>query len=121
MDFEHEITSFLAKLELVKKWFLIEYSLIFQREKLTKNTMNIAPMLKSCKVQKIKRNLLYETASFKSAAKIYLDLRKKGKTVRSTIDIIIAETAIANGLYLLHNDYDFDIISENINELKIYQ
>ena len=62
-----------------------------------------------------------ETMPYKSAAKVYPDLRKKGKTVRSTIDILIAETAIANELFLLHNDRDFDIMSENRTELKIYK
>ena len=62
-----------------------------------------------------------EKASYKSAAKSYFDLRKKGITVRSTIDILIAETAIANELYLLHNDRDFDVISENRADLRIYK
>ena len=59
--------------------------------------------------------------SYKSAAKIYFDLRRKGKTIRSTIDILIAATAIYNELYLLHNDRDFDIIAEVIPTLKIYR
>jgi predicted nucleic acid-binding protein len=62
-----------------------------------------------------------ETEPYKAAAKLFLDLRNKGKTIRSTIDILIAETAITNGLYLLHNDRDFDVISENITDLKIYE
>jgi len=51
---------------------------------------------------------------------LYFDLRRKGKTIRNTIDILIAETAVINGLYLLHNDRDFDIIAEFIPDLKIY-
>ena len=62
-----------------------------------------------------------ETEPYKAAAKKILDLRKKGKTIRSTLDILIAETAIVNGLYLLHNDHDFDVISENMTDLKIYE
>jgi len=58
---------------------------------------------------------------YASSAKIFLDLRNKGKTIRSTIDILIAETAISNGLFLLHNDHDFDVIAENITDLKIYK
>ena len=57
---------------------------------------------------------------YKNAAKIYYDLRRKGKTIRSMIDILIAETAVMNGLYLLHNDRDFDIMAEVITGLKIY-
>jgi predicted nucleic acid-binding protein len=62
-----------------------------------------------------------EAEPYKAAAKLFLDLRKKGKTIRSTLDILIAETAITNGLYLLHNDRDFDVITENVSDLKIYE
>ena len=56
-----------------------------------------------------------------SAAKIYYDLRRKGKTVRSFVDLLIAQTAICHDLYLLHNDRDFDTVAENVNELKILE
>ena len=58
--------------------------------------------------------------SFSEAAKIYFTCRKKGVTVRSTIDLLIAQTAIENNLSLLHNDSDFDNIAGVISELKIY-
>jgi len=60
-----------------------------------------------------------ELKIYADAAKIYYYLRRSGKTIRNTIDILIAQTAILNGLYLLHNDRDFDIIAEVISELKI--
>jgi predicted nucleic acid-binding protein len=44
------------------------------------------------------------------AARIYRDCRKKGKTVRRTIDCIIAAICIENDLTLLHKDSDFDLI-----------
>jgi len=56
---------------------------------------------------------------YESAAKMYFNLRRKGKTIRSTIDILISQTAIYYDLFLLHNDHDFDIIAENITDLKI--
>jgi len=46
--------------------------------------------------------------SFAKAAKIYLDCRRKGITIRSTIDCLIAQTALENELFLLHEDHDFD-------------
>lgn len=49
--------------------------------------------------------------SFEKAARIYLDCRKKGITIRSTIDCIIAQTAIEYDLMLLHNDKDFEAMS----------
>jgi predicted nucleic acid-binding protein len=61
-----------------------------------------------------------ETAFYKEAAKIHVELRKKGKTLRNTIDALLAQTAITNGLYLLHNDRDFDAISEIRPNLMIY-
>jgi len=57
--------------------------------------------------------------SFAKAARIYFDCRKKGLTVRSTIDCIIAQTAIENNLFLLHSDRDFDVISSVVS-LKFY-
>jgi predicted nucleic acid-binding protein len=50
-----------------------------------------------------------ETAA--KAAKIYLKCRKKGITVRSTVDCLIAQIAIENKLVLLHNDKDFDAMA----------
>lgn len=44
------------------------------------------------------------------AARIYRDCRKKGKTVRRTVDCIIAAICIENDLTLLHKDSDFDLI-----------
>ncbi|HZX35495.1 MAG TPA: PIN domain nuclease [Thermodesulfobacteriota bacterium] len=48
-----------------------------------------------------------EKKSFEEAAMLYLKCRKKGLTVSSTMDCIIAQTAIENRLLLLHNDSDY--------------
>ena len=61
-----------------------------------------------------------EKESYASAAKIYFRCRKKGFTVGSTIDCLIAQTAIENNLFLLHNDSDFDRITE-VAELKMFR
>jgi predicted nucleic acid-binding protein len=50
------------------------------------------------------------TETYLKAAEIYRDCRKKGKTIRKTVDCIIAAICIENGLTLLHKDIDFDII-----------
>lgn len=42
------------------------------------------------------------------AARNYLALRRRGVTVRKTIDTMIATRCILSGLELLHNDRDFD-------------
>ena len=57
--------------------------------------------------------------SYAKAAKIYLDCRKKGITIRSTIDCLIAQTALENDLLLLHEDNDFDLMAKVI-PLKFY-
>ena len=50
------------------------------------------------------------TATYLKAAGIYRDCRKKGKTVRKTVDCITAAICIENNITLLHKDSDFDII-----------
>jgi len=52
------------------------------------------------------------TKSFRDAAQLSFGLRRKGKTVRSSIDVLIALTAIQNKLWLLHDDRDFETIKE---------
>jgi predicted nucleic acid-binding protein len=64
---------------------------------------------------------LPETAqTYAQAGRMFFDLRRRGITVRSSIDILIALTAICHGAALLHNDHDFDVIAENLPELVIY-
>jgi hypothetical protein len=65
-------------------------------------------------------DLQYGKESFEKAAFLNFQCRRGGVTVRSTIDLLIAETAIENKLLLLHNDSDFDNISKVIKDLKIY-
>jgi len=64
-------------------------------------------------------SLKEEKESYASAARIYFKCRKKGITINNTIDCLIAQTAIENNLYLLHNDSDFDNISKVVN-LKMF-
>lgn len=58
--------------------------------------------------------------SYEQAARMNIQCRAKGITVRSTIDLLIAQTAIENDLYLLHDDNDFTVMSKIITELKLY-
>ncbi len=64
--------------------------------------------------------LNYGTKSYENAAKIYYSCRKKGITPRSTIDLLIAETAIENNLFLFHDDKDYTKIASVIKDLKEY-
>lgn len=56
--------------------------------------------------------------SHEQAAKLYFDCRRKGVTVRSTIDCLIAQCAIENGLILLHHDRDFKHMATVISTLN---
>ena len=61
---------------------------------------------------------LQGTESYVAAAELYRACRKKGLTIRGTIDLLIAQTAIENHARLLHNDRDFDALAR-ISGLKI--
>lgn len=63
---------------------------------------------------------LDDLASYEQAAKIYYDCRKKGVTIRSTIDCLIAEIAIENNLTLVHHDKDFTAIAKVYPTLKLF-
>ena len=58
--------------------------------------------------------------SYANASLLYFTCRKKGVTIRSTIDLLIAQTAIENNLFLLHSDNDFINMSKIIPNLKLY-
>lgn len=51
-------------------------------------------------------------STFILAANIFRDLRKRGITIRKTIDCVIAATSIEHNIVLLHNDRDFEPIEK---------
>jgi hypothetical protein len=60
---------------------------------------------------------IFETGSVSLAvqsAENYRSLRRKGVTIRSTIDCLIATFCIENGHQLLHRDGDFDAFEEHM-------
>ena len=58
--------------------------------------------------------------SYAEAASIYFFCRKKGITIRSTIDCLIAQITLEHELFLLHNDKDFTAMA-SVAGLKIYR
>jgi len=64
-------------------------------------------------------DLRYGKKSYENSAKLYFECRRNGITPRSTIDLIIAQTAIDNNLLLFHNDSDFVQISKVNSNLKL--
>lgn len=65
--------------------------------------------------------LKYGKESYEQTALLNIRCKQKGIIIRSTIKLLIAETAIENNLYLLHNDNDFINIAAVIKELKLYK
>ena len=57
--------------------------------------------------------------TYVNSAEIYFKARKKGITIRSTLDCLIAQIAIENDAFLLHNDTDFEQIAK-FCPLKFY-
>jgi predicted nucleic acid-binding protein len=49
--------------------------------------------------------------TWREAARIYFELRRKGVTINSPVDCCIAQIAIEHGIILLHRDKDFERIS----------
>jgi predicted nucleic acid-binding protein len=65
--------------------------------------------------------LKYGKESHEKAAYMYFQCRKSGLTIRSSIDLLIAETAIENEISLLEDDNDYIQISKVIKALKLYK
>jgi len=65
--------------------------------------------------------LRHGSVSYERAAILNIRCRNAGVTIRSTIDLLIAETAIENDVFLLHNDRDFDNMETVVGELRSYE
>lgn len=64
---------------------------------------------------------LKDKSSFEKSALMNVLCRKKGITVRSTVDLLIAQTAIDNNLLLLANDRDYENMAGVISELQLFE
>ena len=68
------------------------------------------------KTRDLFNNLLFlpmPYAVFLKAAEIYRGLRRKGITIRKSVDCMIASVALENDIPLLHNDKDFEAIEKH--------
>jgi len=61
-----------------------------------------------------------QLASYAGAADIYFSCRRKGVTVRSTIDCLIAQITLEHELFILHNDKDFTVMAPIIGLRKYH-
>lgn len=69
------------------------------------------------KTKQLLGNLIFlpmQYSSFILASEIYRKLRRKGITIRKTMDCMIAAVAIEHSVSLLHNDRDFVPIEKHL-------
>ncbi|HEY5648836.1 MAG TPA: PIN domain nuclease [Nitrospiria bacterium] len=106
------------------------HALLDQEEDLCLTGIHLTEILQGIRddfsQRRIRRRLLsfpiYQpkgVSTYLHAADIYRNCRKKGKTVRKTVDCIIAAIAIENNLRLFHNDRDFNQIAR-FTRLRIF-
>lgn len=60
-------------------------------------------------------------SSYEAAAMMNVQCRNSGITIRSTIDLLIAQTAIENDILLLTYDSDFYNMAKVIPQLRIFE
>jgi predicted nucleic acid-binding protein len=61
-------------------------------------------------------NLIYledDRSTFELGATIYRELRRRGITIRNSVDCLIAATVIQHGVNFLENDRDYKFIDEH--------
>jgi predicted nucleic acid-binding protein len=91
---------------VIGDYVLIEVLQGFRNDKdylAAKNVLSVFPCF----------NICGEEIAIKSADN-YRKLRKKGITIRKTIDVIISTFCIENDFQLLHNDKDFFLLEKQL-------
>ena len=58
--------------------------------------------------------------TFETAANLYRMTRRRGLTIRRTVDCLIASTCLETGAEIYHNDRDFDALAR-VSDLAIYR
>ena len=54
------------------------------------------------------------------AANLYRTARRRGLTIRRSVDCLIAATGLEVGAEIYHNDRDFDAVAR-VSDLRIYR
>jgi len=62
-----------------------------------------------------------DVSVYRTAAQTYYMLRRSGITLRNTIDVLIALTAVSHGLLLLHDDRDFENMKQFMDGLHMME
>ena len=50
--------------------------------------------------------------TWRDAARIFFELRRRGRTIRSPVDCCIAQLALEHDALLVHRDHDFETIAD---------
>jgi hypothetical protein len=58
--------------------------------------------------------------TFETAANLYRTARRRGLTIRRSVDCLIAATCLEAGAEIFHNDRDFDALAR-VSNLMIYR
>lgn len=58
--------------------------------------------------------------TFETAANLYRKARRRGLTIRRSVDCLIAATCLESGTEIYHNDRDFDALAR-VSDLAIYR
>ena len=58
--------------------------------------------------------------TFETAANLYRTARRRGLTIRRSVDCLIAATCLESGAEIYHNDRDFDALAR-VSDLMIYR
>ncbi|WP_428768689.1 PIN domain nuclease [Treponema sp. HNW] len=111
-------TAYFEKLIDEQKYFCINefiYQEILQGAKDEKEFALLKSYLSDVPLYSLKLGI----QSFENAALLNFRCRRRGVTIRSTVDLLIAETAIENNIPLLYDDDDFVNMAQIITELKL--
>ncbi len=57
--------------------------------------------------------------SYKESARMYFACRRRGITIRNSVDCLVARVAIEHDLLLLHDDRDFEALAMVVPELSL--
>ena len=57
--------------------------------------------------------------TFEAAANLYRTARRRGLTIRRSVDCLIAATCLEAGVEIYHNDRDFEALAR-VSDLRIY-
>ncbi len=67
-------------------------------------------------IKRLFEGLIYlndDRSTFELGATIYRELRRKGTTIRNSVDCLIAATVIQHGVGFLENDRDYTFINQH--------